>query len=199
MRASARATPRRGIRGRARRKSEKVSKTNQPCGCISRRGAASSCGSRPSGPGWSYRAAASISATVCPAAPSWGAEACTPRDAECKGRGGGETNLLLRGFSLTKTRQFHVRARFNVNCADSELSPDRARTAPAGMRRNRDGMLPGSPGSSGSPGYMHPAGGSPSKASVDESPLVRPGSIIHPIPERARNCASPFEAHAAPT
>ena len=128
MRASARATPRRGIRGRARRKSEKVSKTNQPCGCISRRGAASSCGSRPSGPGWSYRAAASISATVCPAAPSWGAEACTPRDAECKGRGGGETNLLLRGFSLTKTRQFHVKldststARI-LNCLQTGRAP----------------------------------------------------------------------------
>ena len=107
---------------------------------------------------------------------------------------------MLRGFADENSPISRHESGFVVNCADSELSPDRARTAPAGMRRNRDGMLPGSPGSSGSPGYMHPAGGSPSKASVDESPLVRPGSIIHPIPERARNCASPFfEAHAAPT
>ena len=79
-----------------------------------------------------------------------------------------------------------------------------ARTMPAGMRRNRDGMLPSSSGSSGSPG-CHPPGDSPSKASVNESPLVRPGPIIlrarkeHvllivPRPRRGRG-----EVAAAPT
>jgi hypothetical protein len=78
-----------------------------------------------------------------------------------------------------------------------------ARTMPAGMRRDRDGMLPSSPGSSGSPGYIHPPGDSPSKASVNESPLVRPGPItlrfrkehvIVPRPRRGRG-----EVAAAPT
>ena len=81
---------------------------------------------------------------------------------------------------------------------------DAHRTMPAGMRRDRDGMPPGSPMSSGSPGYMHPPGGSPSKASVDESPLVRPGPTIPRFrKEDVMNCASPAswsgEAAAAPT